>query len=170
MLVHPEDNPWSDKLLGLVSMYLIQAVAFIVGCLYICNLDTDVDPVLLYLKHVVLLSTCRPETMYGQTNCWALPDGDYAAYRGLNGEVYVMTERSALNLSYQVIFLLPDMAADERGCSSKQKCSRGDPLMLVGNNYQQSHGHAAATCAVRCSNCQTHACWSGAASTSSKHD
>ena len=40
--------------------------------------------------------------MYGQTNCWALPDGDYAAYRGLDGEVYVMTERSALNLSYQV--------------------------------------------------------------------
>lgn len=39
--------------------------------------------------------------MYGQTNCWALPDGDYAAFRGLNGEVYVMTERSALNLSYQ---------------------------------------------------------------------
>ena len=39
--------------------------------------------------------------MYGQTNCWALPDGDYAAYRGLDGEVYVMTERSALNLSYQ---------------------------------------------------------------------
>ena len=44
----------------------------------------------------------RPETMYGQTNCWALPDGDYAAFRGLDGEVYVMTDRSALNLSYQV--------------------------------------------------------------------
>lgn len=39
--------------------------------------------------------------MYGQTNCWALPDGDYAAFRGLNGEVYIMTDRSALNLSYQ---------------------------------------------------------------------
>lgn len=44
---------------------------------------------------------CRPETMYGQTNCWALPDGDYAAFRGLDGEVYIMTDRSALNLSYQ---------------------------------------------------------------------
>lgn len=40
--------------------------------------------------------------MYGQTNCWALPEGDYAAFRGLNGEIYIMTERSALNLSYQV--------------------------------------------------------------------
>ena len=24
-------------------------------------------------------ATLRPETMYGQTNCWALPDGDYGA-------------------------------------------------------------------------------------------
>ncbi len=51
--------------------------------------------------------------MYGQTNCWALPYGDYAAFRGLNGEIYVMTERSALNLSYQVrpagVYLAPTM-------------------------------------------------------------
>lgn len=40
--------------------------------------------------------------MYGQTNCWALPGGKYGAYRGLDGEVYIMTQRSALNLSYQV--------------------------------------------------------------------
>ena len=42
------------------------------------------------------------ETMYGQTNCWALPEGKYGAYRGLDGEVYIMTARAALNLSYQV--------------------------------------------------------------------
>jgi hypothetical protein len=40
--------------------------------------------------------------MYGQTNCWALPEGKYGAYRGLDGEVYVMTQRAALNMSYQV--------------------------------------------------------------------
>jgi hypothetical protein len=50
----------------------------------------------------LMAATLRPETMYGQTNCWALPDGKYGAYKGLNGEVYVMTYRSALNLSYQV--------------------------------------------------------------------
>ena len=49
----------------------------------------------------LLAATLRPETMYGQTNCWALPEGRYGAYRGLDGEVYVMTARSALNLSYQ---------------------------------------------------------------------
>ena len=48
-----------------------------------------------------LAATLRPETMYGQTNCWVLPEGQYGAYRGLNNEIYVMTQRSALNLSYQ---------------------------------------------------------------------
>ncbi len=49
----------------------------------------------------LLAATLRPETMCGQTNCWALPDGDYGVYKGLNNEYYVMSERSALNLSYQ---------------------------------------------------------------------
>jgi hypothetical protein len=50
----------------------------------------------------LLAATLRPETMAGQTNCWALPEGRYGAYKGLNNEVYVVTERAALNLSYQV--------------------------------------------------------------------
>lgn len=49
-----------------------------------------------------MAATLRPETMYGQTNCWALPEGQYGAYKGLNDEIYVMTERAALNLSFQV--------------------------------------------------------------------
>lgn len=49
-----------------------------------------------------MAATLRPETMYGQTNCWALPEGQYGAYKGLGGEVYVLTRRAALNLSYQV--------------------------------------------------------------------
>ena len=49
----------------------------------------------------LMAATLRPETMYGQTNAWVLPDGDYGAFEGLGGEVYVMTARAALNLSYQ---------------------------------------------------------------------
>ncbi|KAG2427994.1 hypothetical protein HXX76_011980 [Chlamydomonas incerta] len=49
----------------------------------------------------LLAATLRPETMYGQTNCWVLPEGQYGAFRGLNGEVWVCTQRAALNLSYQ---------------------------------------------------------------------
>ena len=29
----------------------------------------------------LLAATLRPETMFGQTNCWALPEGEYGAYR-----------------------------------------------------------------------------------------
>lgn len=49
----------------------------------------------------LLAATLRPETMYGQTNAWVLPDGEYGVFKGLNNELYVMTERSARNLSYQ---------------------------------------------------------------------
>lgn len=53
-------------------------------------------------KVFLMAATLRPETMYGQTNCWALPEGQYGAYKGVDGEIYVLTERAALNLSYQV--------------------------------------------------------------------
>ena len=48
-----------------------------------------------------MAATLRPETMYGQTNCWALPKGQYGAFRGLDGEIWVMTHRAARNLAFQ---------------------------------------------------------------------
>ncbi|EFJ52544.1 hypothetical protein VOLCADRAFT_103034 [Volvox carteri f. nagariensis] len=49
----------------------------------------------------LLAATLRPETMYGQTNCWVLPEGKYGAFRGLNDEIWICTQRAMLNLSYQ---------------------------------------------------------------------
>lgn len=69
----------------------------------------------------LMAATLRPETMYGQTNCWALPEGQYGAFRGLGGEVYIMTQRSALNLSYQV-----RLAESRVGLSSSQVFLGGD--------------------------------------------
>lgn len=46
-------------------------------------------------------ATLRPETMYGQTNCWVLPEGKYGAFEMVGDEVIIMTRRAALNLSYQ---------------------------------------------------------------------
>ena len=46
-------------------------------------------------------ATLRPETMYGQTNCYVGPTLDYAAYEINDKEVFICTERSARNLSYQ---------------------------------------------------------------------
>ncbi|KAJ3694012.1 hypothetical protein LUZ60_009492 [Juncus effusus] len=52
-------------------------------------------------KVFLAAATLRPETMYGQTNCWVLPDGKYGAYEINETDVFVCTERSALNLAYQ---------------------------------------------------------------------
>lgn len=46
-------------------------------------------------------ATLRPETMYGQTNCFVGPALDYGAFEITKDEVFICTERSALNLAYQ---------------------------------------------------------------------
>lgn len=60
---------------------------------------------LLYLQGqgdiFFLAATLRPETMYGQLNCWVLPKGVYGAFRGPHSAIYVMAHRSARNLSWQ---------------------------------------------------------------------
>ena len=45
--------------------------------------------------------------MYGQTNCWVLPDGEYGAYQLASGDVLIITARAALNLAYQARPPLP---------------------------------------------------------------
>jgi leucyl-tRNA synthetase len=39
--------------------------------------------------------------MYGQTNCYVGPALDYGAFEMANGEIFICTRRSALNLAYQ---------------------------------------------------------------------
>jgi leucyl-tRNA synthetase len=54
-------------------------------------------------KSVYLVpATLRPETMYGQTNCFVLPTGEYGAYQvDATDEVFIMSARSARGLSCQ---------------------------------------------------------------------
>ncbi|EXB62441.1 Leucine--tRNA ligase [Morus notabilis] len=60
-------------------------------------------------KRVFLAAaTLRPETMYGQTNAWVLPDGKYGAFEINETEVFVLTERAALNLAYQKYSRVPE--------------------------------------------------------------
>eukprot|EP01006_Ploeotia_vitrea_P043997 TRINITY_DN66796_c6_g1_i1.p1 TRINITY_DN66796_c6_g1~~TRINITY_DN66796_c6_g1_i1.p1 ORF type:complete len:1113 (+),score=168.70 TRINITY_DN66796_c6_g1_i1:87-3341(+) len=59
---------------------------------------------LLQDKKVFLVAaTLRPETMFGQTNCWILPTGTYQAVEMENNEVFVLTTRAATNLAWQGI-------------------------------------------------------------------
>ena len=52
-------------------------------------------------KVFLVAATLRPETMYGQTNCWVRPDMKYVAVRLANKEVWVCTARAARNMAYQ---------------------------------------------------------------------
>lgn len=49
----------------------------------------------------LVAATLRPETMYGQTNCWLGPDVTYVAVETKEKEVVVCTRRAARNMAYQ---------------------------------------------------------------------
>jgi leucyl-tRNA synthetase len=53
-------------------------------------------------RRVILpATTLRPETMYGQTNLWVSPEGEYGIYEISDEEVFVCSPKSALNMAYQ---------------------------------------------------------------------
>lgn len=52
-------------------------------------------------KVFLVAATLRPETMYGQTNCWVHPDLRYIAFETVKDGVFVCTKRAARNMSYQ---------------------------------------------------------------------
>ena len=54
-------------------------------------------------KIFLVAATLRPETMYGQTNCWVRPDMKYVAFRVKGGDVFVCTRRAARNMSFQAM-------------------------------------------------------------------
>ncbi|KAK9217321.1 hypothetical protein WN943_005947 [Citrus x changshan-huyou] len=58
-------------------------------------------------KVYLAAATLRPETMYGQTNAWVLPDGKYGAFEISETDVLIVTERAALNLAYQNFSRIP---------------------------------------------------------------
>ncbi|EGR26946.1 leucyl-tRNA synthetase, putative [Ichthyophthirius multifiliis] len=39
--------------------------------------------------------------MYGQTNCFVLPEGIYGAFEMINDEIFIVSERAAKNMAYQ---------------------------------------------------------------------
>ena len=55
-------------------------------------------------KVFLVAATLRPETMYGQTNCFVLPGATYGVFEMKNGDVYVCSDRSARNMAYQGLF------------------------------------------------------------------
>jgi len=62
----------------------------------------------------LVAATLRPETMYGQTNCFVLPEGQYGFFRMKNGEIFICSKRSALNMAYQELAELQEDASGTR--------------------------------------------------------
>ncbi|XP_053599926.1 leucine--tRNA ligase, cytoplasmic [Plodia interpunctella] len=52
-------------------------------------------------KVSLVAATLRPETMYGQTNCWVHPDIKYIVFETVKDGVFVCTRRAARNMAYQ---------------------------------------------------------------------
>ncbi|KAL0222112.1 hypothetical protein RCL1_001966 [Eukaryota sp. TZLM3-RCL] len=53
-------------------------------------------------------ATLRPETMFGQTNCWVLPGAEYGAFEVTeNGDVIIMSDRAARNMAFQGLSPVP---------------------------------------------------------------
>ena len=73
----------------------------------------------------LVAATLRPETMYGQTNCFILPSGDYGLYETKSNELYICSQSSALNLSYQE-------QTKENRKSPKLETLKGKDLIGVG--------------------------------------
>lgn len=48
-------------------------------------------------------ATLRPETMYGQTNCFVSPTIQYGLFEMRDGSLYICTHRAARNMSFQNI-------------------------------------------------------------------
>eukprot|EP01130_Rhizamoeba_saxonica_P015728 TRINITY_DN7107_c0_g1_i1.p1 TRINITY_DN7107_c0_g1~~TRINITY_DN7107_c0_g1_i1.p1 ORF type:complete len:1043 (-),score=331.95 TRINITY_DN7107_c0_g1_i1:27-3155(-) len=59
------------------------------------HLEDDERPIYL------VPATLRPETMYGQTNCFVLPEGDYLAMEVINDEIFVVSPHAARNIAHQ---------------------------------------------------------------------
>ncbi|BFZ57205.1 cytosolic leucyl tRNA synthetase [Savitreella phatthalungensis] len=55
-------------------------------------------------KVFFIAATLRPETMYGQTNCFVGPKVNYGLFQAKDGEVFICTPKSARNMAYQGIF------------------------------------------------------------------
>lgn len=66
----------------------------------------DVLAPLYAMKKPIYLvaATLRPETMYGQTNCFVLPRGRYMAIKVTKRkteEIYICSEHAARNMAWQ---------------------------------------------------------------------
>lgn len=80
-----------------------------------------------------MAATLRPETMYGQTNCWVRPDMEYIAFENTLGEVFICTKRSSWNMAHQGF--TPEFGAIKHLLTLKGQDIMGLPLKAPLTSY-----------------------------------
>lgn len=99
-------------------------------------MDNTKLPEAIQDRNVFLVAaTLRPETMYGQTNCFILPEGEYGAFEMKNNEVFICSERSARNMAYQDLTRTEEKV--EKICSVMGESIIGVPLKSPLTSYER---------------------------------
>lgn len=62
------------------------------------------DTLLSGMKVFFVAATLRPETMYGQTNCFVGVDLEYGIFKVSETEAWICTDRAARNMTFQSLF------------------------------------------------------------------
>lgn len=96
-------------------------------------LHSLLGPLLGSRSSLLLHATLRPETMYGQINCWLQPEFDYVAFETVHSEVFICTERAALNMVYQLF--TSEFGKFETLVSVKGRDLMGHPLKAPCTSY-----------------------------------
>ncbi|KXS12038.1 leucine-tRNA ligase [Gonapodya prolifera JEL478] len=55
----------------------------------------------------LIAATLRPETMYGQTNCFVSPEITYGVYEVGDNEAWIVSKRAARNMAFQALLKKP---------------------------------------------------------------
>jgi leucyl-tRNA synthetase len=92
-------------------------------------------PALAGKKVFLAPATLRPETMYGQTNCFVLPEGDYGAYEVVGGDVLIISDRAARGLAHQS--LTPEWGVAPSLVNLKGSDLLGLPLKAPNATYER---------------------------------
>ncbi|KAI8379665.1 leucyl-tRNA synthetase [Radiomyces spectabilis] len=87
----------------------------------------DSVPALQGKKVYLVAATLRPETMYGQTNCFVGTEINYGIFHVNDKEAFLVTERAARNMAFQKIF-------DKEGHIEKLAEIKGD--LVVGTKIK----------------------------------
>jgi leucyl-tRNA synthetase len=95
------------------------------------SVSEDIKEKLKGKKVSLIAGTLRPETMYGQTNCFVGTGITYGIFQASETEAYLISDRAARNMAYQGVF-------EERGKTVKlAEISGAD---LIGTKVSPAFG------------------------------